>query len=183
MKAINKLILFTILLLTFSCGRRYQEEDLTEKTLTKEDSIRLRNEKIEESLRTTNQIVIKKELEKIKSYIERNSWKVKEKDGIFIEIISKINEKKLQNDEIISLSYECFTLKGEKLYDSEKDGKLNIRLGKDSECPLGLQKALLHLYHNCKARIIIPSSLAYGLSGDGKRIPPSTTLIYEVEID
>ena len=70
-----------------------------------------------------------------------------------------------------------------KVYDSEKDGKLNIKIGSDSECPLGLQIALTHLYHNCKARVIIPSSLAYGLTGDNDRIPPSATLIYEIYIE
>ena len=128
-------------------------------------------------------IVIKKELERIKSYVERNSWQVKEIDGIFLEIISQTKGGKIQNAEIISLNYKCYLLNGTKVYDSEKDGKLNIKIGSDSECPLGLQIALTHLYHNCKARVIIPSSLAYGLTGDNDRIPPSATLIYEIEIE
>ena len=96
MKHNNKIILLLLLItLNLSCGRNYREEDLTQKIPTKEDSIRMRNEKIEESLVKTNQIVIKKELEKIKSYIERNSWKVIEKNGIFYEIISKSEEKNI----------------------------------------------------------------------------------------
>jgi FKBP-type peptidyl-prolyl cis-trans isomerase len=184
MKHNNKIILLLLLItLNLSCGRNYREEDLTQKIPTKEDSIRMRNEKIEESLVKTNQIVIKKELEKIKSYVERNSWKVIEKNGIFYEIISKSEEKKIKNKEKITLSYKCSLLDGSVVYDSQKDGKLHLQMGSQSEAPLGLQIALTHLYHNCKARIIIPSSLAYGLSGDGKRIPPSTTLIYEIEIE
>ena len=169
MKIINKLFPIIILIFAVSCSRSYREEDLTQKVLSKEDSLRIKEEKIEDRLEKNNQIVIKKELERIKSYVERNSWQVKEIDGVFFEIIS--------------LNYQCFLLNGEKVYDSKKDGKLNIKIGSESACPLGLQIALTHLYHDCKARIIIPSSLAYGLSGDNDRIPPAATLIYEVEIE
>lgn len=183
MKIINKLIPIIILIFAVSCSRSYREEDLTQKVLSKEDSLRIKEEKIEDRLEKNNQIVIKKELERIKSYVKRNSWQVKEIDGVFFEIISQSKGKKIQNAEIISLNYQCFLLNGEKVYDSKKDGKLNIKIGSESACPLGLQIALTHLYHDCKARIIIPSSLAYGLSGDNDRIPPAATLIYEVEIE
>lgn len=178
----NKILIISLLLLTISCGRKYAEEDLTAQTLTKEDSLRIREEKIKESLEKTNQIVIKKERERIKAYSERNSWKLKEIDGVFLEIISESKGKKIEDQDKVTLTYKCFLLNGEKIYDSEKDGEIHLKIGVDSEYPLGLQKALLQLNYNTKARIIIPSSLAYGLSGDGKKIPPSTTLIYEVDI-
>lgn len=183
MKTITKLLPLIFLLFVVSCSRSYREEDLTEKVLSKEESLRIKEEKIEDRLEKNNQIVIKKELERIKSYVERNSWQVKEIDGVFLEIISQNKGKKIKNAEIISLNYECYLLNGTRVYDSEKDGKLNIKIGSDSACPLGLQIALTHLYHNCKARVIIPSSLAYGLTGDNDRIPPSATLIYEIEIE
>ncbi len=183
MKILINLVLLSTLLGIFSCSRSYREEDLTQQTLSKEDSLRIKEEKIEKRLEKNNQIVVKKEIERIKSYVARNSWHVEEVDGIFLEIISQNKGKKLQNAEIISLNYECFLLNGTKVYDSEKDGKLNIKIGSESSCPLGLQIALTHLYHNCKARVIIPSSLAYGLSGDNNKIPPSSTLIYEIEVE
>ena len=103
MKTIVKLLPLIFLLLIVSCSRSYREEDLTEKVLSKEDSLRIREEKIEDRLEKNNQIVIKKELERIKSYVERNSWQVKEIDGIFLEIISQTKGGKIQNAEIIVL--------------------------------------------------------------------------------
>ena len=96
MKQNNKLILLTILLLCISCGRTYREEDLTQTTLTKEDSLKIREQQIKENLEKTNQIVINKEKERILSYIKRNAWQTKEIDGVFIEILKQSKGKKIQ---------------------------------------------------------------------------------------
>ena len=48
MKIINKLFPIIILIFAVSCSRSYREEDLTEKVLSKEDSIRIKEEKIED---------------------------------------------------------------------------------------------------------------------------------------
>lgn len=183
MKQNNKLILLTLLLLNLSCGRTYREEDLTQHTLTKEDSLRIKEQQIKENLEKTNQIVINKEKERIHSHIARTTWQTKEIDGIFLEITKESKGKKIQQGDKITLSYTCTLLDGTILYDSQKDGKLHIKIGSESQCPLGLQKALLHLKQDQEARIIIPSALAYGLSGDGNKIPRSATLIYEIKIE
>lgn len=183
MKQNNKLILLSLLLLCISCGRTYREEDLTQTTLTKEDSLKMREQQIKENLEKTNQIVINKEKERILSYIKRNAWQTKEIDGVFIEILKQSKGKKIQQGDIITLSYTCTLLDGTTIYDSQKDGKLHIKIGSDSQCPLGLQKALLQLKQDTHARVIIPSALAYGLSGDGNKVPRSATLIYEIKIE
>jgi len=46
----------------------------------------------------------------------------------------------------------------------------------------GLEEAVLLLHAGDKARIIIPSHLAYGLVGDDDKIPARATLIYEIEL-
>ncbi len=188
MKQLINLLLMIFLLVNFSCGRSscgrsYREEDLTQEIKTEQDSIRERQALIKENLEKTNQIVIAKELEKIRTFIERNSWQMQEKEGVFIQILDKGNGKAFQDGERISLDYNCKLLSGEEVYNSKTDGKIHIKIGTQSDCPLGLQKAVSNLYHKCKARIIVPSSLAYGLSGDGNKVPRAATLIYEIEID
>ena len=68
MKIINKLFPIIILIFAVSCSRSYREEDLTQKVLSKEDSLRIKEEKIEDRLEKNNQIVIKKELERMREY-------------------------------------------------------------------------------------------------------------------
>jgi FKBP-type peptidyl-prolyl cis-trans isomerase len=183
MKRLINLLLMIFLLINYSCGRSYREEDLTQEIKTEQDSIKERQALIKENLEKTNQIVIAKELEKIRTFIERSSWQMQEKDGVFIQILDKGNSKTFQDGEKLSLDYQCKLLSGEEVYNSKTDGKIYIKIGTQSDCPLGLQKAVSNLYHKSKARIIVPSSLAYGLSGDGNKIPRAATLIYEIEID
>lgn len=183
MKILIRLFLILIIILNISCGRSYREEDLTEKTPTIEDSIRQKQAQIKENLEKTNQIIIEKELERIQSFIERNSWQVEQKDGVYIQLLDKGNSITLKDGDEIALSYECSLLNGTKVYDSKNDGKIYIKIGTQSECPLGLQIAVSHLYQQSKARIIIPSSLAHGLTGDGNKVPRAATLIYEIKIE
>ena len=46
----------------------------------------------------------------------------------------------------------------------------------------GLEEGILLLKLGDKARFIIPSYLAHGLSGDQDKIPPKATLIYTIKI-
>ena len=46
MKAITKLLPLIFLLFVVSCSRSYREEDLTEKVLSKEDSLRIKEETV-----------------------------------------------------------------------------------------------------------------------------------------
>jgi FKBP-type peptidyl-prolyl cis-trans isomerase len=47
---------------------------------------------------------------------------------------------------------------------------------------IGLDQAILQLHYGSRARVILPSALAYGIGGDGDRIPKSTILILDLKI-
>ena len=46
----------------------------------------------------------------------------------------------------------------------------------------GLEEAVLHLHYGDEAEIVIPSHLAYGLTGDGNKIPINSTIVYKVKV-
>ena len=46
----------------------------------------------------------------------------------------------------------------------------------------GWDQGLLGMCAGEKRRLVIPSELAYGKSGSGSKIPPDSTLIFEVEL-
>ena len=58
---------------------------------------------------------------------------------------------------------------------------ISVVLGRQQVIP-GWDEALLLLNEGSKAKLIIPSSLAYGDRGAGQDIPPYTTLIFDVEL-
>ena len=84
--------------------------------------------------------------------------------------------------EMVKVDYSGYLLNG-KMFDSSVDR------GEPIEFPVGTgrvikgwDEALLLLRKGEKARLIIPSDLAYGKSGAGKVIPPDATLIFDVEL-
>ena len=46
----------------------------------------------------------------------------------------------------------------------------------------GFAEGLMNVRMGGRAKIYIPSHLAYGSKGSGKRVPPDSTLIFEIEI-
>jgi FKBP-type peptidyl-prolyl cis-trans isomerase len=45
-----------------------------------------------------------------------------------------------------------------------------------------MHKLLLHLREGDKVQALIPSYLGYGVAGDGNKVPPKATLVYNFEI-
>ncbi|MBQ6096115.1 MAG: FKBP-type peptidyl-prolyl cis-trans isomerase, partial [Bacteroidales bacterium] len=47
---------------------------------------------------------------------------------------------------------------------------------------IGLDQAVMQLSHGSRAKIILPSNLAYGIGGDGDRITQSAILVIDAEV-
>jgi FKBP-type peptidyl-prolyl cis-trans isomerase len=86
-----------------------------------------------------------------------------------------------ENDRI-AFEYECSLLDGTMCYSSAELGPKEIVLGR-SELPAGLNEGLKLLKPGGVAIFIMPPFLAYGLVGDGNKIPPRSTLVYTVSIN
>ena len=76
-------------------------------------------------------------------------------------------------------------------YDTPRDGAQQFpnrlpfileTIRREAPDVIGFQEALQHMRHGAKARLILPSHLAYGSIGDGADIPGFATLVYNIEI-
>ena len=96
--------------------------------------------------------------------------------------ITKAGEGELfkENDRIV-YNYQCHLLDGTLCYSSEDKGPDEIRLGR-SELPAGLNEGLRLLRPGSEAIFILPPFLAYGLIGDGKKIPPRSPIVYNIQV-
>ncbi len=81
----------------------------------------------------------------------------------------------------VDMAYTLTLLNGTQLASSAEDGLRRWVVGAETGEP-GLTELLLKMRRGEKAFAILPSHLAYGLSGDGGRIPPKAVLLYDIEI-
>lgn len=84
------------------------------------------------------------------------------------------------HDEVM-INYRLFFLDGTLCTKTDSLHPLTFRLGEGVETR-GLEEGLMLMKEGDKARLVVPAHLAYGLTGDGNKIPPASTLFYDVEL-
>jgi FKBP-type peptidyl-prolyl cis-trans isomerase FkpA len=129
-----------------------------------------------------NKYLVRKDKERIESYIERKNLKMKEtSSGLWYLIISEGTGKYLTDMDRVEMEYECSLLDGTMCYTSKELGPKEIIVGKTS-IESGLDQGLRMLRPGGEALFILPPFMAYGLPGDGKKIPSRAVIIYSVRI-
>jgi FKBP-type peptidyl-prolyl cis-trans isomerase len=129
-----------------------------------------------------NRYLVQKDREKIQSYIERKGLPVTESPtGLWYYIINEGSGSYFKEFDNLKMDYDCSLLDGTPIYSSSEKGPKEVTLGR-SEIEPGLYQGLLKLKPGAEAVFIIPPFLAYGLKGDGKKIPPRSVLVYNIHI-
>jgi len=135
-----------------------------------------------ESLEKANRYLFLKEKETINEYIERHNIDVVETGtGLCYRIVKQGDTKKIVKGDVVTMEYEVRFLTGELVYSSKEDGPKVFVVGRGG-VESGLEEAVLHLHKGDIAEIIIPSHLAHGLIGDGRRINTRKPIVYRVKI-
>ena len=169
----NRHAIWFVLIVSFlcNCGRDKS------RTVTEEDF-----QKTKEALVGANRILVKKDQERIKSFIERKGWEMKEtQTGLWYQIYHDGNGDLAQPGMMISLAYTVSLLDGSLCYDSDSLGCKNFKIGQGG-VESGLEEGVLLLREGDQARFIMPPHLAHGLTGDGNAIPPRSIILYDVEV-
>ena len=129
-----------------------------------------------------NRELVIREQERISSYLDRKEIDATLSDrGVWYSILNPADGPTLAEGDRVSLEYTCSLLDGTLCYDSSVDGEMEVVVGR-SDIPSGLDSGLRLLARGSEALLIIPSNLAYGLVGDGKRIPSRSALVYYLKV-
>jgi FKBP-type peptidyl-prolyl cis-trans isomerase FkpA len=129
-----------------------------------------------------NRYLVQKDREIIENYIERKNLTMTEsKTGLWYYVKNEGIGEYLKDGDRIIMNYECSLLDGAVCYSSSDPGPKAIVLGKTDIEP-GMNEGLRLLKPGAEAIFILPPFLAYGLVGDGKKIPPRTIIVYNVSI-
>lgn len=117
-----------------------------------------------------NKNILRKENEDIQLFIKRYGWNMTETgSGLYIEILDEGKGAYFVDGDEVTLDYQMQLLDGEPIYDSKTDGVKKFEIGKKEEMA-GLHEAVKMLRRGGKARLVLPSYLAYGVAGDGQKI-------------
>ena len=129
-----------------------------------------------------NKYMVQKDRERIENYIERKGLKMTESPtGLWYMIKTEGSGNYLTDNDSVVIDYECSLLDGAQCYSSRESGPKEVILGR-SEMEAGLNEGLRMLKPGGEATFILPPFLAYGLRGDGKKIPSRAVIVYNITI-
>ena len=169
---INTILLSFILVFATGCTSRQKKEPISD------EQYRATKKKMVE----VNRIMIKKDEQRIRGYIERQGLQMKETNtGLWYEIEKEGTGAMAKKGKIARIAYKVNLLGGTECYSSDTNGPKEFMIGKGG-VESGLEEGILMLREGSKAKFIMPPYLAYGLPGDGDCIPPRAIILYEVEV-
>jgi FKBP-type peptidyl-prolyl cis-trans isomerase len=140
------------------------------------------NKSTEESLLKANKYLVRTEEENILDFLNRYKWDMKSSGTGLRYLIETTGEgRKVQYGDRVSLSFTIRLLSGDIVKSSNVEGLLQFTAGKGG-VEAGLEEGIKMMRRGDKAKFILPSHLAFGLLGNGDKIPPKASLVYEIEI-
>jgi FKBP-type peptidyl-prolyl cis-trans isomerase len=125
-----------------------------------------------------------KELIQIQNYITKNCKQVNEfATNAFMEKTEITALDSVKKGKKIKLAYKGYFLDGTLVDYTPNNWAFEFVLGQEGQLIDGLQLALYKLKKGEKAKIILPSRLAFGKEGSSNgAVPPYTPLVYQIEI-
>jgi FKBP-type peptidyl-prolyl cis-trans isomerase len=119
----------------------------------------------------------------LQKYISDNQITVQPTaSGIYIVKSVESKEMKIDTGCQVKLQFVVSLIDGKQIFSSlERPEPIKIQYGQKFDTP-GMQEAVGAMKKGEKAKIIVPSKMAFGEKGRGSLVPPYATLIYDVEI-
>ena len=110
------------------------------------------------------------EQEEMELFIKRYNWDMQRSGtGLYYQILNPGQGDLFHEGDMVTLKYRTFLLSGERIYDSESNGVKTFKVARSEEI-VALHEIATLLRPGAKVRLVIPSHLAYGVSGDGNKI-------------
>lgn len=146
------------------------------------DPLKINKSEYNEPLIRVNKYLIEKDDEIIRSYAKRHNWDINVNgSGLFYEISHTGTGDSIKSGMTVSLKYKLSLIDGTVCYNSDSTGLKTFTIGR-GEVENGLDMGLQIMRIGDKAKLILPPHLAFGILGDGKKIPARAIIIYNLEI-
>lgn len=137
---------------------------------------------LSEALIEANKSAVESEREMIRSYAKRHKWPLEREKGIYYTVYRSGGGAAVTHGSRVVYHYSLSLINGTEVSSSSQSNPETIRVGVRGSEVGGLHRAMMLLRQGDKAKVVIPSHLAFGLAGDQKQIPSKATLIYDLHI-
>ncbi len=139
-------------------------------------------QQVNHDLEELNRQMARNEEAQIDRYVDRRAWQMqKTGTGLRYWIYEQGSGAAAKEGLLAKVNYCVSLLNGDTIYTSDEAGPKEFMIGQDN-VESGLHEGILFLHVGDKARFILPSHLAHGLSGDQDKIPPRHTVVYDIEL-
>jgi FKBP-type peptidyl-prolyl cis-trans isomerase len=140
-------------------------------------------EELMQQMQQEAEMKAKEEEERIKEYLAQNNLNVQPTEsGLYYIEVKKGKGKKAEPGKTVKVHYKGTLLDGTPFDSSYDRGEpIEFVLGQGMVIP-GWEEGIAMMNEGGKAKLIIPSKLAYGPNQRGNVIKPYSTLVFEVEL-
>lgn len=148
----------------------------------KQDTQVIDYDKIQKDLIEDNKQKHNDETKEIKKFIAKNKWPMQEtKTGLNYWIYENGTGKQAKIDDIVTISFKVSLLDGTLCYQAEDNNPRQFKIGMDN-VESGLHEVLQLMKEGDRCKAILPSHLAFGLTGDSDKIPSSASVVYDIHL-
>lgn len=137
---------------------------------------------IQSQLLEMNKEKSKEESTLIQKFITQKKWNmIHNGGGLYYEITEKGRGIPVENGMTVAIAFKVFLLDGTQCYETIAADPVRFKVGKD-HVESGLHQLMPLLHKGDRVRVVLPSVLAFGFTGDKKKIPGDTPLHYEIVV-
>lgn len=121
-------------------------------------------------------------MKEIAHFIKKKEWPMTEtKTGLEYWVYENGNGAVVKENDHAFISYKIYLLNDSLCYETGDDKPKRIVVGHDN-VETGLHEALQLLHVGDRAKIILPSHLAFGFTGDSGKIPQNASVVYDIHL-
>lgn len=132
----------------------------------------------EDELIQINRTMITQDREQINGYLKKTNRQFTETNtGLWYSVLENGSGPAVKTGDNVSFDFECTLLNGEPCY----SGTQTIRVGY-TDAGSGVTEGLQLMQEGSDFLFIVPPYLAFGLTGDGGKIPGRAILLYRIRI-
>lgn len=122
------------------------------------------------------------ENDRIEAFLQTKDWQSEASDtGLRYWIYTQGEGKPVFEGDRIACDFEMMLLDGSVLYSSEENGQMVFTVGQDNVVS-GIHEAAQLMNIGDEAELVLPSRLAYGLTGDQIKVPGNAPLWINLRI-